>query len=198
MKTPLILVILIVCSTGSFACICFPPPVETAFERADEVFLGRLMKAEFHEDGEFVDESGEVRPAYLHSYCFKVHRKWKGSDASYLQLLQSMSCEYGFRYVGEDYLVFASAQYQPFRLKNENGDTPFFYAGLCSRTTDLLPASTEDSFFIQDTAALNRIAPQPILLKSSTESEFRFASWLIVGGALLVLCAAFIFTLRNR
>ena len=139
------------------ACSCIEVPVETYFDQADAVFLGRVIDR---------DDASE----YEYVFTFDVRGAWKGVATARVKVRTEKdggSCGYGFRQ-GDEYLVFAG---------HRQANREEFVTGLCSGTADLTSALT----------ILPRIGPPAITFAEVGESSLPAELWMFVSGVLGIL-----------
>ncbi|CAL2089540.1 hypothetical protein [Tenacibaculum sp. 190524A05c] len=107
MKRVLLFTILTFSTLSTFACSCEQIPFYEAVNRADEIFVGRLIEVK-----ELFNESFPETPNQKYtthwSATFEVEKKWKGSKKRYITIYQDgNSCEFNFTNINQKYLVYA-------------------------------------------------------------------------------------------
>jgi len=108
------------------ACSCLPPePPQGALEKAEAVFVGRVIAIEDQGGGETLPER---------AYQFEVSRFWKGEGAETITLtsaLSSAACGRSYA-MDEEYLVYATSD-------RKGGLADY----LCSRTRTVISADED-------------------------------------------------------
>ena len=121
------------------ACSCDTIAFESAVEFADEIFIGKIVKAERYESDRFVNENGQEEVELIWKYHFDVIKKWKGNHKSKLTIFhQGSSCDYWFDIYKEQYLVYALLGSNGRNIYSESASTSAgkkkLTTWLCSRT----------------------------------------------------------------
>jgi hypothetical protein len=170
------------------ACSCDPIPFEKAVERADEIFVGKIVRAEKVDYGSIMTKDGRKLIETGWKYDFEVQRKWKGSKKSNLILYQlGTSCDYWFNVYEKEYLVYASR-----KLLNDNSLSGIIAkrigkkqlaTWLCARTTANQPAK-KHNWFKEDIAKLNKQFPTKVQISKFQLNSFYWI--LLLGVALLI------------
>lgn len=114
----------LVAATAASACSCVQPTPEIAYQRASQVFMGRVTDI----DKPWLDRLGLTNSG-LQQVHFEVSKRWKGSPAATVTVrtrVTGESCGYAFR-TGQTYLVYAV----------DNADP---VTGICTGTKDLTHA----------------------------------------------------------
>lgn len=159
-KFILILVLILIYSPPIYACSCIELPFEESVDRADEIFIGRVIKIE--EKKELLStEFGEYWVAH-----FEVSKKWKGNKKTNIRVIQTYnSCAFFFEF-GKEYLVYATST-----NRFAWDGTRNFSTWLCSRTIytryfyDLAKADKE-GWTWDDREALNNEFPDQVKISS--------------------------------
>ena len=144
------------------ACSCDTIPFNEAIENADEIFIGRIIKAERFEAEVFIDDINDYEEEKIiwgWKYEFEIKQKWKGSKKSKLILYNyGSSCDAYFDIYEREYLVYASECINcDYSIDEEFG------AMLCSRTIENHYWDKE-SWFYEDIERLNKEFPVKIKL----------------------------------
>jgi len=115
------------------ACSCMAPgPSGVELEKADAVFLGRVVAVETRER-----EVREIRSFFSqHHVTFELEKVWKGCEEGETVTVTTASdgaaCGYGFA-EGESYLVYAYAVGRDAEGGTDAGDAPQLTTNLCTR-----------------------------------------------------------------
>ena len=149
------------------ACSCDTISFKEASEHyADEIFVGKIIKAERYEIGRYKHEEGDEEEIdYGWKYLFEVEKKWKGSSDKLITIYHHGStCDTYFDIYAYRYLVYASRD----RGKEKAvGVTSFgkpkklLSTWLCARNIDAF-----QGWFSSDTTKLNQIFPNSVQLKT--------------------------------
>jgi hypothetical protein len=136
MKNLVSLLLLAICwtwGTGvAHACSCDPLSPDAGFDRAQYVFMGRVVKADHH------------------VWLVEVERVWKGHEklartAKLMDIYAGMDCELFFE-LGRSYVFFA--------VLAKGGRDVFYHPHACNWTRPLrstrVPARGNDSLWIED------------------------------------------------
>ncbi|HJQ57767.1 MAG TPA: hypothetical protein VJ890_12715 [Vineibacter sp.] len=111
----------------TLACSCMEPAPDTAYQRASQVFVGKVTQI----DKPFLDRLRLTRSGLWHVH-FVVSKRWKGSPSDSVTVrtrVTGESCGYPFR-TGETYLVYTVANAEP-------------VTGICTGTKDLAHADAD-------------------------------------------------------
>lgn len=168
------------------ACSCDTISFNEAVNYADEIFFGKIIKAEKFNDGKYVLGNQE-RINWNWKFQFEVEKKWKGSNKKNLVVYhQGTSCDLWFN-IYEEYLVYASKggllNLSSSVTKYQNESKKRLSTYLCSRTTSL-DFLEEANWYQKDKYRLDKIFPNEILLNSS-DSNWHF--WCIITLVILLL-----------
>lgn len=188
MKKLLILVFFtILFSEATIACTCGEIEFKTAIDRADQIFVGKLVKT-----GKFNKEVYEGKKYYDSYFVFEVTKKWKGDTSNRVRIYQEgHSCDPYFRDFDTEYIIYSQNGHSSIKSISitYSGDNTSTYAGffkkntshLCSRTmargTDYYYQQETDDFDIEY-ARLDSVYTEPIKLHPY---------WLNFKGFLVVL-----------
>lgn len=176
---------------SSYACTCNTISFEEAVDYAEEIFIGRIVKAELYENGEYYDEfedSKEINWSW--KFYFEVEIKWKGSNKDEVVLYhQGNSCDFHFDIYDKRYLVYASSSREKerwFSISGGPGDNKKkLSTWLCSRT---MPDNwwDKDNMFDEDFKKLNDRFPELVKLGS-----INIYKYLIIVGLMLLISSLF-------
>lgn len=178
------------------ACSCDTVSFEKAVDYADEIFIGKIVKAELFENGSY-HYGDEEKFNWDWRYYFKVNRKWKGSSDSELVVSQQgNSCDLYFNINKEEYLVYAtyeSGEENPVGVSigSNNGENNLS-TWLCSRTIydGSLPIHNdtvfEKTWYESDVSELNEKFPEKIAL---SKNYLNGKTLQVVGFAAIILIA---------
>ena len=102
-------VILILMILGGYfttlGCGCDTIPFQEATEKADEIFIGRVIEIK---EKTLTKVDGSLENTKVWSVLFKVEKKWKGGTSEYVEVLQShTSCDFDFEFSSRSYIVYA-------------------------------------------------------------------------------------------
>ena len=177
------------------ACSCDTISFDRAVNYADEIFVGKVFKAEKIENGKFKNSNGKKEINWIWSYHFNVKEKWKGNNKSTLIVYhQGTSCDYYFDIYEDEYLVFASRKSEkedPFGVTIlANNNKKELSTWLCSRTI-YNHSWDELNWFDKDIERLNQLFPNQIQFVKKGINK----NWFILGGSL-ILIISIIFKLK--
>ena len=158
------------CSTLN-ACSCDTISFKDALEYADEIFVGKIVKAERFENGKFLNADNQEKINWDWRYYFEVKKKWKGNNKSKLIVYhQGTSCDLFFDIYEREYLVYASRQSEEQNISeitiHSNNKKGKLTTWLCSRTIDN-PYNNKESWFEDDIEKLEKEFPNEIQLSKS-------------------------------
>ena len=156
------------------ACTCLTKEFEAAIESADEIFLGKVIKAE-------VLENLNSKDLYITKVTFNVIEKWKGINKVQIELLiGGSSCDYYFNNVNNDYLVFANSDFSGWRFKDIDSIRRFgqMTPEACSRTSEVNISNSEE--IKGEILLLDRHFPNRIKLKNKTGFP-AYTIWALLG-----------------
>ena len=163
------------------ACSCDTIPFSGAVKIADEIFVGRIIKAERFKNQEFITSSGKKEAIWDWRYYFEVKEKWKGSTDRRVIIHQfGTSCDPFFDIYQEEHLIYA------YQINNNEriGGSPVnsrlegkLSTWLCSRNIPNLYWD-QGNWFMQDVDRLNRMFPQKMILRK----KWLIWNWLAVVG----------------
>lgn len=144
-----------------FGCTCSSTPFNKAIKESEEIFFGRLVSIREINSN---DETG------VWAALFKVDKKWKGSNAGFVEVFQEgSSCDYPFNMLGKRYVVFAthSSFFYDFEEFEGKEEKPITFTGLttylCARNwSEYHHASTEMYTDMDDRLRLDEAFPNPV------------------------------------
>ena len=191
-KFILTFIFVITSSISLFSCSCNTVSFEDAVKYSDEIFIGKIVKAEEFNDGGYLNYEGEKEIIWSWRYYFEVKKKLKGNRNSRLLIFdEGTTCNFSFDIKKEKYLVYANrgkkgvmpAGSSSFGTRNFKTLSTW----LCSRTTDN-GYWVENKWYKSDLDKLDKIFPDEIRTIDFELIKF----WLIkVISVLLVILLLF-------
>lgn len=168
------------------ACSCDTISFKDAIEYADEIFVGKITKAEKFENGKFVNVNNKEAINWDWRYYFEIEKKWKGNSQSKLIVHhQGTSCDLFFDIYDREYLVYAARELgkdNPLGVTiGPNNGKEKLTTWLCSRTIHG-HYWDEENWFEDDIGKLNIEFPNEIEL-----SKFKINMNLIIAIGLAML-----------
>ena len=178
-------IILLTMAVGSklTACSCSKKSFEEALERADEVFIGRIIKAELYSNEAFNDSYPVEEERLDWRFYFEVKKKWKGNKHSKMIVYNlGTSCDYYFDIYISDYLVYASRRkegslWNKIGMKSSKAEVQTW---LCSRTVSN-NSWEEGNWYETDLMKLNEMFPEEVVLLDQR------LSWLLGMGIIFFI-----------
>lgn len=181
------------------ACSCDPISFKDAIEYADEIFVGKITKAERFENGKFINADNKEEINWDWRYYFEIEKKWKGNSKSKLIVYhQGTSCDLFFDIYEREYLVYASrksGKENPLGITiGPNNGKEKLTTWLCSRTIHNYYWE-EENWFEDDIEKLETEFPDKIEL-----SKFQFKSdWgIVIGLGIIGILALIVRRKINR
>ncbi|MEL7252221.1 MAG: hypothetical protein AAFO03_27655 [Bacteroidota bacterium] len=158
-----VLIVLLLIGTyihNANACICLTAEFENEIKIADEIFLGKIMKAERYLLGKREGMQGEELAFWGWRYYFEVEKKWKGNNQSEFIIEDNgSSCSSRFDVFDEKILVYARRGLEIRRLSKEESSkeegTEIIHTSVCSRTVHS-ESTNDDSWYQEDIGRLNQ------------------------------------------
>ena len=185
----LLSVILVISSFGvilpkkAYACSCANnPDPKTALEKAEAVFVGKVIKVKQERKQQGVVGAIEYKDANL----FEVDRAWKGVKQSQIIVYDfghDMSCGFVFE-EGKSYLVYV--------YKTDNGE---LFTSYCSRTAELSNAG-EDLKLIGEGQEVDKQVNLEGEMKRISNKDYDME--IFVGGIAVVLAIVFLIGIKIR
>jgi hypothetical protein len=150
-KITFVITFLLLNTYSAFACVCLgdsfiKDPIGNALKKAQAVFSGKVVSAEFRKGypnrvmEEEIRQTGKKVDYQVWVFTFEIERIWKGAKAAEITIVSdriktdsgtiNSSCDYYLK-KGERYLVYAY---------KENG---FLRIDSCGRTQELFQAETD-------------------------------------------------------
>lgn len=153
-----------------YACSCDTISFENAIEDADEIFVGKIVKAERFENGKFINADNKEEINWVWRYYFEIRKKWKGNNKSKLIVYnQGTSCDLFFDIHKREYLVYASRKSEkenPLGITISNNNVKNkLSTWLCSRTI-YYHYWEEGNWYKDDLEKLNKKFPNEVQLSS--------------------------------
>ena len=157
------------------ACICLTAEFEDETKVADEIFLGKIMKAERYLLGKRKSVQGEELVVWGWRYYFEVEKKWKGNNQSEFIIEDNgSSCSSRFDIFDEKILIYARRGLELRRLPNEEPSEEegieIIHTSVCSRTVHS-KSTNEDNWYQEDVSRLNREFLWGVDLESAKEKN---------------------------
>lgn len=199
MRKMLFLVLLFFTIYEGYSCSCASkPPVKTNWERANEVFIGRIIKV----DSTHFGNNG----AMIYSYTVRIVKSFKEEfqetrDLRTIISQDSASCNYIFN-VGKEYLIYAKS------------DSNTLASSICSRTNliefveegEFLELEKLDKEYVSDTSAIriinmeNNISYQVELVKKDLEEKLENQRLIIyvLSGVLVFLLIVLLIVRKTK
>lgn len=175
-----------------YSCSCDITPFQQALEYADEIFVGKIVKAEKYKNGIFINENNEQETNWDWRFYFEVTKKWKGNNKSTLIVHhQGDSCDLYFDIYEREYLVYASRElgkenFFGITIGPTNGKKKLT-TWLCSRTI-YNKYWEKDNWFEKDIEKLNKEFSTPIKLSNfSVDWKYVFLIFFILVGILFFI-----------
>ena len=176
------------------ACSCDIIPFEEAIGRADEIFVGKIVKAELFENHRLSDLYPDTEANKEWRFYFEVTKKWKGNlQAEMIVHNLGTSCDFGFDIYNSEYLVYAVyRESKSFwnRLGFQKNRKVDVETRLCSRTINNR-FWEKGNWFKSDQLKLSQQFPAPIELAKNHLWYY----YLWIG---IIINLLFLFILRRR
>lgn len=180
------------------ACSCDTISFREALEYADEIFVGKIIKAEKFKNGKFINADNQEEINWNWRYYFEIDKKWKGNNQSKLIIYhQGTSCDVWFDIYEREYLVYASRKSEKenplgITVGADNGQERLS-TWLCSRTTGSQDWE-EGNWFKEDIEKLDREFPNEVQL-----SKFQInTNWLLIGLGFIGILVLTIRKIKNK
>ncbi len=194
------------------ACICTMPRFDEEIQFTDEIFLGKIQKAERFVVTKRKDRSGNEEIFWGWRYYFLVEKKWKGnSQNEFIVEYYGSSCDRSFDLDSKNILVYADRTSRIKMLPQSDTKTrkvmEVIRISSCSRTISEF-GRRDKNWYAEDVAKIKtRFPPRGVQLKSSENSSkelydlylFRNKWFKTMGILIIILISLNIFQFfRNR
>jgi LPXTG-motif cell wall-anchored protein len=185
LKISKIVFLIVILNFDVNACSCEPISFKDALEYADEIFVGKIVKAERFNNGTFINADKKEEISWDWRYYFQIRKKWKGNNESELIVHhEGTSCDLYFDIYQGEYLVYASRKSyskQPLGITYfSNNAKENLSTWLCSRTMHDRTWE-EGNWFEEDIEKLEKEFPEEIELKKPLNMN-----WFLLSGILII------------